>query len=379
MRNLFRWAIGLSLLNAAGAAAATFSVIATVPAGPQIGAVRNGLLYGTIPASGAGVLFSLKTNGRSFTLLHTFAAGTDGSAPNARLVIDKTGNLFGTTTGGGTNGEGTLWEYSAAGVMSAPHVFGGSGDGGTPMQGPTLGGYDTIYGTASMGANGNSGNIYKLLPDGTYVDLYKFTSSADGHCPFSGVAFASGATLYGTVVGAGYGGNPNGSVWKFTVKHGLETLYIFRDGSDGEWPDQAPALDTVGNLYGTTHVRSGSQFAGAIWKIDTQGRFSVLRDLDGATDGYSANSPLVHGKDGKLYGTTLAGGVNGFGTIYSVTPSGGFSVVHMFANTGDRQSGPRRAWQHLWRHGQRSSIQNRAVAILALVPRLCCMSEHSAG
>lgn len=335
MRNLFRWAIALSLLDATGAAAATFSVIAHVAGGPQIGALRNGVLYGTIPASGAGVLFSLKTSGQSYTVLRTFAADTDGSAPNARLAIDKAGNLFGTTTGGGANGEGTLWEYSAAGVMSTPHAFGGSGDGGTPMQGPTLGGYDTIYGTASMGADGNSGNIYKLVRSGVYVDLYKFTSSADGHCPFSGVAFAAGTTLYGTVVGAGYGGNPNGSVWRFTPKRGLETLYVFRDGNDGEWPDQAPVLDAAGNLYGTTHIQNGTQFPGAIWKIDSHGNFSIVRDLDGATDGYSANSPLVLGKNGILYGSTLSGGANGFGTVYSVTASGAFSVVHMFANSGD--------------------------------------------
>jgi uncharacterized repeat protein (TIGR03803 family) len=321
------------VLSAAGADAATFSAIANIPGGPQIGAVRDGILYGTLPHSGAGLLFKLGTNGRNYTVAHAFIAGRDGSAPNARLAIDSAGNLFGTTRNGGAYNQGTLWEYSAAHVMSTPHVFGANGDGGSPMQGPTLGGQNTIYGAASMGANGNSGNLFELVNETAYRDLYKFESAGDGHCPYSGVAVAPGA-VYGTVVGYGYGGNPNGSVWQFTARWGLRTLYVFQNGNDGEWPDQAP-IDAAGNIYGTTHIHNGKSFAGAVWKIDTWGNFSVVHDLVGATDGYGPNSPLLLDKNGNLYGTSLHGGAYNLGTVYRITPSGGFSVVHTFANNSD--------------------------------------------
>ena len=203
------------------------------------------------------------------------------------------------------------------------------------MQGPTLGGRNTIYGAASMEANGNSGNLFELVHEAAYRDIYRFESDGDGHCPYSGVAVAPNGTLYGTVVGYGYGGNPNGSVWQFTTQNGLRTLYVFQNGNDGEWPDQAPIVDAAGNIYGTTHIRNGKPFAGAVWKIDTSGNFSVVHDLYGATDGYGPNSPLLPDKDGNLYGTTLLGGTDNFGTVYRVTPTGGFSVVHAFANRGD--------------------------------------------
>jgi uncharacterized repeat protein (TIGR03803 family) len=281
------------------------------------------------------MLFKIQTNGRNYTVLHGFVAASDGRAPNARLAIDSAGNLFGTTRNGGAYNQGTLWEYSSAHVMSTPHAFGANGDGGSPMQGPTLGGSDAIFGAASMGANGNSGNIFNLMHEATYRDIYKFASAADGHCPFSGVAFAPGGKLYGTVVGYGYGGNPNGSVWQFTAQGGLRTLYVFQNGYDGEWPDQAPIVDGAGNLYGTTYIQNGSPFAGAVWRIDTWGNFSVVHDLVGATDGYGPNSPLLLDKNGNLYGTTLYGGAYNLGTVYRITPSGGFSVVHTFANNAD--------------------------------------------
>ncbi len=193
----------------------------------------------------------------------------------------------------------------------------------------------TVYGTTGEGAIGGSGNIFSVSHNGTYTVLYEFQSQGDGHCPFSGVAISKSGILYGTTVGVGYGGNPNGSVWQFTPGGALKTLYVFQDGADGEWPNQAPSLDNAGNLYGVTNVQNGTGFAGAIWKITASGKFSVLHSMNGAVDGYGPNSPLLLGKDGLLYGTTGSGGASNLGTVFSVSKSGSFNVVHSFTNTGD--------------------------------------------
>jgi uncharacterized repeat protein (TIGR03803 family) len=320
-----------------GARAAHFTVIANVPGGPQIGAMKGATLYGTLPVggNGAGLLFSLTTKG-SYKVLHTFNAATDGSQPDARLAIDPTGDLFGAAYSGGANKNGTLWEYSAGGAFSTMHTFGTSGDGFYPYQGPTLGPGSLVFGTTSEGAIGNSGLIYSIgTSPSSYTEMYKFQSGGDGHCPFSGVAVTSAGAIYGTAIGLGFGGNPNGSVWKYTSTGGLKTLYVFTDGKDGEWPYQAPTVDNAGNVYGTTYYQNKAIFAGVIWTISASGAFKVLHEMDAATDGSQPNSPLLLDLDGNLYGTTLLGGPGKYGTIFRITPAGKFKVLHSFTGGSD--------------------------------------------
>ena len=329
-------ALGLLAAFAASAPAnaAKFSVIATLAGSPQIGAISGTKLIGTLPYNGAGTLFTLTTSG-TYTVLHYFSAARNGSDPRARLALDRDGNIFGTTGSGGANGVGTLWEYKAGGDMRTPHAFGANGDGSTPMQGPSMGPGRTVFGTTGEGAIGGSGNIFSLSPNGAYNVLYQFQSQGDGHCPFSGVAVSKTGILYGTTVGVGYGGNPNGSVWQFTPGGALKTLYVFQNGADGEWPNQAPVLDDAGNLYGVTNIQNGVSFAGAIWKITPSGKFTVLHSMNGGIDGFGPNSPLLLGKNGLLYGTTGSGGSGNLGTVFSVSKSGAFNVLHSFTNTGD--------------------------------------------
>lgn len=330
---LWRFA-GLLGVLAAPAQAATFSTIASIPGGPQIGAVANGMLYGTLPYSGAGVLFRLSVTGTGYTVLHDFTAARDGSAPDARLAINASGTLFGTTPGGGAYGGGTAWDYTAAGKFVVTHNFGNGGDGAAPMQGPVLLG-GALYNATGEGAIGGSGNIYRLSPGGTYSVLYEFQSMGDGHCPFSGVASGPGGTLFGTTVGVGFGGNPNGSVWRFTPATGIHTLYVFQNGADGEWPHQAPVADGQGNLFGSSAIQNGAAYAGALWEIPAGGSFTILHAMNAATDGFAPNSPLLLNRDGLLYGTTSSGGAAGYGTVFSLSRKGVFTVIHSFTAGAD--------------------------------------------
>jgi uncharacterized repeat protein (TIGR03803 family) len=338
MRNsLFGAVIALALgLPPAGAAATSFSVIGTIDGGPMIGGYHFGKLYGIVPYGGAGSgsLFTLGTGG-TYTLLHNFVAAVDGSAPNGQIDVDSAGNVFGTAANAGPNGAGTLWKYSPTAGMTTLHAFGASGDGDTPLEGPVRDSAGALFGTTAGGDVNTNGGLWGISSTGTYSNLYDFLSGADGHCPFSGSARAPGGTLYGTTIGNGYGGNPTGSVWKFSPDRKLTTIHVFHDTTDGEWPTIAPVLDKSGNLYGTTYMQHGVNFAGAIWKITSSGKFTVLHDLVAGRDGSGPNGPLLLDIDGNLYGTAQDSGPNGWGTVFRITPSGTFSVVHAFANGTD--------------------------------------------
>jgi uncharacterized repeat protein (TIGR03803 family) len=329
-------AIGSASLHcgAAQAAGASFSVITTLSGPPAIGALYGGKLYGIMAtggSNGAGMLFSVTASGQ-FADLRDFVAATDGSSPNAPLAVGTSGSIWGTAQSGGANGGGTLFEWTPAG-FSVPHAFGAGMDGSLPLQGPVVSPGGGMIGTAAGGAVSTNGNLW-FYGSSKYWVLHDFLSGADGHCPFSGPTRSAQGVIYGTTVGRGFGGNPTGSIWQF-AKGQLTTIYVFQDGNDGEWPDQAPVTDPGGNLYGTTHVQNGVQFAGAIWKLAPGGAFTVLHDLNGATDGYGPNGPLILNTDGYLYGTTASGGAANSGTVFRISPTGTFELVYAFKNAGD--------------------------------------------
>jgi uncharacterized repeat protein (TIGR03803 family) len=330
-------AAGLILDTGTAAHAQTLAVIGTVAGGPAISAIKGSALYGVVPYGGGdGTLFSLSTTSGSTTLLHTFDGSSDGEGANSPLALDAEGDVFGMSSGGGADGGGTLWEYAASGTFSVVHAFGSvPNDGTAPLQGPILAGGNVLLGTTAMGAVKTNGEVFADTLGHGYRVLHDFLSGTDGHCPFSGITRDAHGNTYGTTVGRGFGGNPNGSVWKLPRRGTLATLYVFQDGDDGEWPDQAPVSDKAGDLYGTTHIRSGAQFDGAIWTISAAGTFTVLHDFVSATDGSGPAAPLVIGLNGTIYGTTSTGGKNGYGTVFSIMPTGGFKVLWSFTGGSD--------------------------------------------
>jgi uncharacterized repeat protein (TIGR03803 family) len=336
-------ALGFGLLASAPAHAATFKTLASgLPNALEISAVIGTTAYGTTlygGTGGAGTLFSVTSAGK-VTTLHRFAAATDGSQPNDMLAVDPQGNIYGTTQAGGKFGDGTIYKFTTAHKLKVLHAFNAAaGDGSRPLQGLVRNSAGALYGAAAGGAIATNGSVFEVSPEGVYGTRYEFMSGADGHCPFSSVAVDTHGNVYGTVVGNGFGGDPNGAVWKLSPTNKLTPLYLFKDGKDGEYPDQAPIVDAAGNVYGTMLTRNREEYAGAVWKIDTAGVFKIIHQFTGKADGFAPNGPLMINIDGNLYGTTASGGVvtggTGQGVLFRITPAGVFSVIHTFTGGSD--------------------------------------------
>ena len=339
MARLGALAFWTGLLVAAPSYGTTFTTLASGISNNslEISAVVGTTAYGTTlygGIGGAGTLFSVTSTG-TVTTLHNFAAATDGAQPNDMLAADPDGNIYGTTQAGGKFGGGTIYEFTTGQVLKVRHAFDAAvGDGASPLQGLVRSSAGALYGAAAGGAISTNGSVFEVNRVGVYVTRYKFLSAGDGHCPFSSVAVDAQGNVYGTVVGNGFGGDPNGAVWKLSTKNLLTPLYVFKDGADGEYPDQSPVVDAAGNLYGTIITMNGSQYAGAVWKIDTKGAFSLIHKFTGMADGFAPNGPLMIDTDGNLYGTTLSGGgtkaKQGYGTVFRLTPGGAFTTIHTF-------------------------------------------------
>ncbi len=163
--------------------------------------VHNGLLYGTTQMRGAsnlGTVFSISKTG-SYTLIYSFKGGaTDGQSPNAGVLFDSAGNIYGTTYGGGLSNAGVVYKISAGGAESILHHFGrNTGDGSNPYSN-LIKGKGGFYGTTLQGGSANGGTIYKITPAGVETVVHQFTGGADGFNPYGPLLKGKDKALYGT-------------------------------------------------------------------------------------------------------------------------------------------------------------------------------------
>jgi uncharacterized repeat protein (TIGR03803 family) len=299
-----------------------------------------GNLYGTTyngGSTGNGTVFKRDAAGNE-TVLYSFKgmSNGDGANPQAGLVLDSVGNLYGTTTYGGTAGGGTAFKLDPAGTETVLHSFGAAATDGThPIAGLIMDGRGNLYGTTYDGGTQGSGTVFKVDPAGTETVLHNFTgnngaSSNDGGAPYAGLIMDSKGTLYGTTEVGGTG-NGSGTVFELAPKSGRVTV-LFSSGSvngslDGVFPHGELAIDSKGNLYGTTYV-GGSTYSGVVFKVVPKtGQETVLYNFTGINgDGSNPQGALITDSAGKLYGTTTRGGQisggcsSGCGTVFVVTP-----------------------------------------------------------
>jgi len=296
---------------------------------------NSGNLYGTTYFGGTaqlGTVFKLSPNVDGTwtkTTIHTFS-GPDGSNPTANLVFDTVGNLYGTTSTGGSTDGGIAFELAPndGGSWSEKVIFNfpnNTAGGADPYAGLTLDSSGNLYGITLYGGNKTLGNVFELSPSGaawTIKNLHAFAGSSDGEYPEASVVFDTAGNLYSTTVAGGtatcscgtvFRLKPSGTRWTETVLHSF-------NGTPGNGPFAGLVLDSANNLYGTTYETS-TRIGGMVFRIDlATGAFTDLHNFAGAGDGTGPLGTLILDSTGNLYGTTLSGGASGAGTVYEVTP-----------------------------------------------------------
>jgi uncharacterized repeat protein (TIGR03803 family) len=292
---------------------------------------RSGNLFGTTYLGGAssdGTVFKLSADG-SESVLHTFT-GADGAFPSG-LIEDNEGNLYGTAAeGGDLQGCGGLscgvvFEVAADGTETALHTFIGGSDGADPAGSLIMDNSGNLFGTTVRGGGSGCANnlgvgcgtVFKLAPDGSETILYTF-SGPDGAYPQSNLIWDAAGNLYGTAEAGGPGGE--GAVFRL-APDGVETvLYSFTGGSDGGFPYAGVIADSAGNFYGTTYYggSSGVVGDGTVFKLLPDGREKVLHAFTGGADGSNPLGGLLADKTGHMFGTTQGGGTNNTGVVFKI-------------------------------------------------------------
>jgi uncharacterized repeat protein (TIGR03803 family) len=304
----------------------------------------DGSLYGTTAgggSAGVGTVFRLRPPPHACTtalcpwaetVIYSFKGGADGANPGyGNLAFDQEGNIYGTTTSGGDTkplgpckgGCGTVFELSPSDGgwnENIVHVFTGN-DGDEPLSGVVLDQTGNLYGTTFAGGEGscNCGTVYELTHSGsgwTESLLYSFTGGSDGDTPDGGLIFDPSGNLYGTTsnIATAFELTPSGGTWIYSL------LYAFGYFDLQCGPRANLAMDGAGNLYGTTTCTVPN---GTVFKLtpsnDGTWTYTLLHGFTGP-DGEYPQCNVVIDANGNLYGTTVAGGFDGVGVVWEITP-----------------------------------------------------------
>jgi uncharacterized repeat protein (TIGR03803 family) len=236
-----------------------------------------------------------------------------------RIGARQRGNFYGTTSGGGLNINGTVFRISPDGSYSNLYSFGSQpNDGSEPDGGLVQGNDGNFYGTTTYGGSSINGTVFRISPDGSYSNLYSFGSQPnDGSEPDGGLVQGNDGNFYGTTSGGG--SNINGTVFRISPVGSYSNLYSFGSfPNDGQNPMAGLALGSDGNFYGTT-TYGGSNINGTVFRISPGGGYSNLYSFGSQpNDGSEPNAGLVQGSDGNFYGTTTYGGSNINGTVFEL-------------------------------------------------------------
>ena len=321
-----------------------------------------GDLFGTTNSGGAnnaGEVFELANTGTGYAstpaLLTSFSNAT-GYNPHAGLVTDAAGDMFGTTATGGANGEGTVFEIAntATGYASTPATvvaFNGT-NGGGPNAGLVANAAGDLFGTTVGGGTTSYGTVFEIVyANGTYastpITLVSF-NSANGAYPYAGLMADAAGDLFGTTAGGGT--DNDGTVFEIACNNGTyantATTLVTFNSADGQDPYAGLIADTAGDLFGTTQG-GGANGDGTVFEIvKTNGTYAstpaTLVTFDGSDGAYPKNG-LIFDAAGDLFGTTQAGGASNLGTVFEIANVGGSyatTLLTVFSFNGIDGSAP---------------------------------------
>jgi uncharacterized repeat protein (TIGR03803 family) len=315
-------------------------------------------------ANGLGAVYSLTppaTKGGAWTeaVIWSFAGGTaDGDLPSSGLVRGSNGVLYGTTQDGGADGYGTAYSLTppatsgGAWTETILHSFAAGSDGSFPQAGLTLGGHQVLFGTTVWGGAFSSGTAFALSPPihsgGAWTEtvIYSFEPHPDAALPMSALLHGKNGVLYGASANGGVGW---GTVFELIPPSGAGdnysdvVLYTFSGGADGGVPRASLVTDGT-NIFSTAEA-GGNAGVGTVFELSPSGSSWTENTLYSfgsvAGDGNYPLAGFVLGKGGKLYGTTGYGGAYNGGTVFALfPPTGGSSswtesVLHSFTYGAD--------------------------------------------
>jgi len=302
--------------------------------GPLAGVVEDtsGNLFGTTSGGGTqgdGTLFEWVKSSRTISVLASFD-GADGAYPSG-LIEDSSGNLFGTTSGGGNNGGGTVFEWvKSSGTISVLASF--DGPGPTYPSDLVEDSSGNLFGATVYGGTDGYGTVFEWVKSSGAVSvLASFTGGANGAYP-SGLIKDSSGNLFGTTSSGGT--HDYGTVFEWVKSSRTISILASFKGSNGAYPSAGLVEDSSGNLFGTTSGTdsvSGTDKYGKVFEwVKSTGTISILASFKGPFR--AEPSGLVEDESGNLFGTTAADGKYASGTAFEwVKSSHTFSLLAVFS------------------------------------------------
>ncbi len=301
----------------------------------------SGNLYGTTfnggAFGGAGTVFELAKGSGTITTLASFN-GTDGSNPIGALILDSSGNLYGTAELGGASSDGTVYELAhGSHTITTLASFNGS-NGSFPQGSVIMDSSGNLYDTTAYGGASNFGTVFELAHGSHTITTLASFNGTNGQDPFGGVILGSSGNLYGTTQQGGASGD--GAVFELAKGSGtITTLASFFNGTNGVYPLGGEILDGSGNLYGTTQQGGASNFGTVYELAHGSHTITTLASFDG-TNGSSPEAGLTLDSSGNLYGTTAYGGPSGDGTVFELAHGSG-TITALASFNGTNGTSPR--------------------------------------
>jgi uncharacterized repeat protein (TIGR03803 family) len=348
--------IALALLIPAAAVAQTYTQLYTYPntdnntSGITYESVlaqgQDGELYSTIQTNGAyneGSVYKISTTGQ-YDLIYSFCAEggackLTGGIPDGGVTLGFDGNFWGTTQNGGTDAAGTAFKITPSGTLTTLYSFTNTTDDSAPSYTLIQGQDGNMYGVSEEQYAGQAGSFFKMTTKGkiaAHPFNPNFTDGASPNLPVQGYD----GNFYGSIqIGGDLSCNLHGcgAIYKMTAAGKVTLLhsftgYVSTTQYDGAFPYGTLTQDANGNLYGTTNS-GGSANTGTIFKITPSGNYTLLHSFVNAPPAYDGVLPTAGptlGTDGNIYGTTEKGGTQNGGAIYKITPSGTETLLYSF-------------------------------------------------